>query len=232
MKNRNAQTIQEMFDQISPRYVLMNTLMTFGRDRSWRKQLIRKAKIRQHSRVLDVATGTGDVLKEAIEQGIELKESVGLDFSAGMLAIARLRLDTPGISWVRGDALALPLKEQQYDAVTSAYLMRNALDIEQALKEQFRILIPGGWVACLDTTPTQNSLLSPLIHFYFQKIVPIMGALIAASKDAYTYLPETTKHFKTAEELKALMHGAGFENVGYQKFMMGTVAVHWGQKPV
>jgi len=229
MKKRN--NIKNMFDQISPRYVLMNKLMTFGQDRYWRKQLIKFAGIKDGDRLLDVATGTGDVIIEGFEQNIQLKDSVGLDFSAGMLSVAKSRLDILQIQWMQADALELPFKNSKFNAVTSAYLMRNAINIKTALTEQFRVLKPGGKIACLDTTPPRKTLISPLIDFYFLKIIPLLGALIASSKAAYTYLPETTKNFKTADELKMMMVQAGFQDVSYKKYMFGTIAIHWGIKP-
>ncbi|MCP4671643.1 MAG: bifunctional demethylmenaquinone methyltransferase/2-methoxy-6-polyprenyl-1,4-benzoquinol methylase UbiE [Desulfobacula sp.] len=229
IKNRN--NIKSMFDQISPRYVLMNKLMTFGQDRQWRKQLIKFAGLKDGDRLLDVATGTGDVIIKAVEQKIQLKDSVGLDFSAGMLSVAKSRLDIPQIQWMQADALELPFKNNQFNAVTSAYLMRNAINIKTALTEQFRVLKPGGKIACLDTTPPKKTLISPLIDFYFLKIIPLLGALIASSKAAYTYLPETTKNFKTAQELKEMMIQAGFQDVFHKKYMFGTMAIHWGTKP-
>jgi len=231
LDNRSKDKIKNMFDQISPRYVLMNKLMTFGRDRYWRKHLVKYAGIKNGDNILDVATGTGDVIIQTLDQGIQLKHSAGLDFSAGMLSVARTRLDIPEIQWIQADALDLPFKNSKFDAVTSAYLMRNALDIGLALKEQFRVLKSKGKIACLDTTPPRKTVLSPLIDFYFLKIIPLLGSLIASSKAAYTYLPETTKNFKTADELKQMMIQAGFEDVSYKKYMFGTIAIHWGKKP-
>lgn len=231
MTKKAPDNIKEMFDQISPRYVLMNKLMTFGRDRYWRKQLVKFADLKDGDRLLDVATGTGDVIIQALGDGIKVKKSAGVDFSTGMLSIAKTRLDVPEIEWIRADALDLPFKNSKFDAVTSAYLMRNAVNIKTALTEQFRMLKPGGKIACLDTTPPKKTVISPLIDFYFLKIIPLLGALIASSKAAYTYLPKTTKNFKTADELKTMMIQAGFENVAYKKYMFGTIAIHWGTKP-
>jgi len=231
MENSSREKIQDMFDQISSRYVLMNKLMTFGRDRYWRKQLVKYAGIKNRDQILDVATGTGDVIIEAVEQGLKLGNSAGVDFSAGMLSIAKTRLDKKEIMWIQADALELPFEKGCFDAVTSAYLMRNAVNIETALAEQFRVLKAGGRIACLDTTPPRKTLFSPFIDFYFLTIIPLLGALIASSKTAYTYLPETTKSFKTADELEIMMIHAGFENVSYKKYMFDTIAIHWGMKP-
>lgn len=234
MSKENPADIKEMFNKISPRYVLMNKLMTFGQDRYWRKELIRLSGLEDGNSLLDVATGTGDVIFEAIQKGIKLDKSSGLDFSTGMLNVARSRSadlkNIKQVEWIEGDALKLPFDNSEFDIVTSAYLMRNVMDIDTAFTEQYRVLKPEGRVACLDTTPPVKSMMSPFINFYLIKIIPLLGSLISGNKSAYTYLPETTKAFKTAEELKEIMIKAGFEKVSYKKYMFGTIAIHWGKK--
>lgn len=247
MVKENTNNIKEMFNKISPRYVLMNKLMTFGQDRRWRRELIRLSGLKDGNRLLDVATGTGDVIIEAIHRGIKPDKSAGLDFSSGMLDVARSRFAAlprrtlnsepdrqqkkEQVEWIEGDALKLPFKNTNFDVVTSAYLMRNVGDVDAAFTEQYRVLTPGGRVACLDTTPPAKSIMSPFINFYLVKIIPLLGSLISGNKSAYTYLPETTKAFKTAEELKKTMIKTGFEKVSYKKYMFGTIAIHWGEKP-
>ncbi len=239
MSKENPDNIKEMFNKISPRYVLMNKLMTFGQDRYWRKELIKLSGLRNGDRLLDVATGTGDVIIEAIQKGMKLNRSSGLDFSSGMLDVARSRMHglphkqhkIDQIEWIEGDALKLPFNNTNFNVVTSAYLMRNVGDVNAAFIEQYRVLKPGGRVACLDTTPPAKSFMSPFINFYLVKIIPLLGSLISGNKSAYTYLPETTKAFKTAEAIKAIMINTGFEKVSYKKYMFGTIAVHWGEKP-
>lgn len=236
MAKENPDNIKEMFNKISPRYILMNKLMTFGQDRRWRRELIRLSGMKSGNSLLDVATGTGDVIIEAVERGLIPGKCVGLDFSTGMLKVARSRYTTlqkkENVEWIEGDALKLPFGNTNFDIVTSAYLMRNVGDIEAAFTEQYRVLNPGGRVACLDTTPPKKTILSPIINFYLVKIIPLLGSIISGNKSAYTYLPETTKAFKTAEELKAIMVNTGFEEVSYKKYMFSTIAVHWGYKPL
>lgn len=244
MIKENPDSIKDMFNKISPGYVLMNKLITFGQDRHWRRELIRLAGLKDGDSLLDVATGTGDVIIEAIRRGIKLNRSAGLDFSAGMLAVAHSRFSALStrrskrasnlhtVEWIEGDALHLPFKDNDFDVVTSAYLMRNVGDIEAALTEQYRVLTTGGRVVCLDTTPPTKTIISPFINFYLLKIIPLLGAFISRNKSAYTYLPKTTKAFKTAEELKEIMIKTGFEKVFYKKYMFGTIATHWGEKPL
>ncbi|MCD6396993.1 MAG: bifunctional demethylmenaquinone methyltransferase/2-methoxy-6-polyprenyl-1,4-benzoquinol methylase UbiE [Spirochaetaceae bacterium] len=239
MANKNPDSVKEMFNRISPKYVLMNKIMTFGQDRRWRRKLIKMSGLKDGNQLLDVATGTGDVIIEAIQSGIKLNKSTGLDFSSGMLQVARFRfaslppkqLKEEQVEWIEGNALELPFKNSNFDVITSAYLMRNAENIHTALKEQYRVLKPGGNAACLDTTPPVKTILSPFINFYLIKIIPLLGFLISGNKSAYSYLPRTTKSFITAEELKKLMINTGFVNVSYKKYMFGTIAIHWGEKP-
>lgn len=236
MEKENIDSIKEMFDKISPKYVLMNKLMTFGQDRRWRRELIKKSGLKNGDKFLDVATGTGDVIIEALQKGVKPKKSTGLDFSSGMLNVARARIksikiDPEQIEWIEGDALKLPFRNSNFDVITSAYLMRNARDIDAAFAEQFRVLKYGGRAACLDTTPPVKTIMSPFINFYLLRIIPLLGSFISGNKSAYTYLPETTKAFKTAGELKEIMIKTGFKNVSFKKYMFGTIAVHWGDKP-
>ncbi len=231
MKNNNPDSIREMFDRISPRYVLINKIMTFGQDRYWRKELVRLSGLKTGDDFLDVATGTGDVIHEIFRAGYELKRVTGLDFSHGMLEVARGRFKgVSKVEWIEGDALRLPFGDEEFDVVTSAYLMRNAGDIYSAFAEQFRVLKPGGRIACLDTTPPGNTVLKPFINFYLLKIIPLIGTLFAGSRSAYTYLPETTKAFKSADEIQAIMTESGFSGVSFKKYMFGTISIHYGEK--
>lgn len=247
MKKEHSKNIKEMFNRISRGYVLMNRVMTFGWDKHWRRELIKFAELKDGVRLLDVATGTGDVIMEVISSGVKLNRTAGVDFSVGMLSIARSRLsvcsgNTPDsqpdnqpynqpVELIEGDALKLPFKDNEFDVITSAFLMRNT-DIDGAFSEQFRVLIPGGRVVCLDTTPTCKTLMSPLIDLYLSRVIPFLGSLIAGSRSAYTYLSETARAFKNADELKAIMIKSGFEKVSYRKYMFGTIAIHWGKKPI
>ena len=244
MKKESADNIKEMFNRISTRYIIMNKLMTFGRDSYWRKELIRLVSLKDGDKLLDVATGTGDVIKEAIGSKVKLDKCTGVDFSIGMLEVAKLRFSSLSgkhayklisvhkVEWIEGDAFHLPFKGSDFDVVTSAYLMGNVGDVAAAFTEQYRVLKPGGRAACLDTTPPIKTIMSPFINFYLLKIIPLLGAFISGHKSAYTYLPETTKSFKTADELKEIMTETGFEKNSYKKYMFGTIVIHWGEKPL
>ena len=224
-----AAYVQNMFDRIAGRYNLMNRLMTFGQDLRWRRFVIQQARLKRGDKLLDLATGTGDIAFEALRQvpGVQV---VGGDFSLGMMLVGQTLPLGDQVEWSGTDALNLPFPENTFDALTAGYLMRNVIDIPRAFAEQRRVLKAGGRVVILDTSPPPQNLLRPLIEIHLRYVIPLLGRLISGNSDAYQYLPESTQKFKTPEELAALMRAAGFKNVQYQRFMFGTMAVHWGEK--
>ncbi|MCC6803843.1 MAG: class I SAM-dependent methyltransferase [Anaerolineae bacterium] len=225
-----AAYVQDMFDRISGRYNLMNRLMTFGQDVRWRRFVVRQARLTSGAKLLDLATGTGDIAFEALRQfpGVQ---AVGGDFSLGMMLVGQRLPLGDSVQWNQSDALNLPFSDDVFDAVTSGYLMRNVIDIPRALGDQRRVLKPGGRIVVLDTTPPPDNILRPFIEIHLRYVIPLLGRLISGNADAYQYLPESTQKFKTPDELAALMREAGFQNVDYRRFMFGTMAVHWGEKP-
>lgn len=231
----HAVYVQQMFGRIARRYDMMNRLMTFGQDQRWRRFVVRQAHLMPGAWLLDIATGTGDIAFEAQRQVRDL-HVVAADFTLSMMRVGQQRERAhavPGahpVAWHGADTLCLPYVAHSFDAVTSGYLFRNVTDIPHALAEQVRVLKPGGWLVTLDTTPPSRNLLHPFIHIHLKYLIPTLGRWITGQADAYNYLPESTLGFKTAEELAALMRDAGLTQVGYKRFMFGTMAVHWGQK--
>jgi demethylmenaquinone methyltransferase/2-methoxy-6-polyprenyl-1,4-benzoquinol methylase len=128
------------------------------------------------------------------------------------------------------DALHLPFPDSSFDAVVSGFLMRNVIDLQKALQEQHRVLKKGGNLVILDTTRPRKNLLSPLIWLHMHVVIPLLGRLLTGSSEAYRYLPETTEGFVTAENMAARMASIGFKRINYQRFMFGTIAIHWGKK--
>ena len=222
--------VEAMFNRIARRYDLMNRLMTFGRDQAWRRFVVKQAALTSGDCLLDVATGTGDIMFEALKQESSLR-ATGLDFAHEMMRVGQGRDYGDAVSWSRGDALALPFSDHTFDAVTSGYLMRNVIDVIGAFKEQLRVVRPGGRVVCLDTSPPPRNLLRPFIIIHLRFVIPLLGRLITGDASAYEYLPESTQAFKTPEELANLMRRAGLEDVRFRRFMFGTMAVHTGIRP-
>ncbi len=224
-----ARYVQSMFGRIAGRYDLMNRLMTLGQDVGWRRRVIDLARLPPNGRLLDLGTGTGDLALEALARDPALV-AVGGDFTLAMMRVGQRRPGGSQVRWSGIDALNLPFSSSQFDAVTSGYLMRNVIDVRRAWAEQYRVLRPGGRVVCLDTTPPPRNLLRPFINFHLHVVIPLLGRLVAGASDAYTYLPDSTENFLPAEQLAERLREAGFREVGFQRLMFGTMAIHWGTK--
>lgn len=224
--NERAKYVQDMFTRIAKRYDLMNRLMTGGQDIRWRRQVIELARIDNRASLLDLGTGTGDLAREALLQFPQAKV-IAADFTLEMM---RAGQKAGPLNFSTADALRLPFNDLSFDAVVSGFLMRNVIDLQKALEEQYRILKDGGRIAILDTTRPQKSILSPFISFHMHFIIPSLGGLLTGSKDAYRYLPETTEGFVTAENMAVRMAKAGFQKIGFQRFMFGMIAIHWGER--
>jgi demethylmenaquinone methyltransferase / 2-methoxy-6-polyprenyl-1,4-benzoquinol methylase len=221
-----AAYVQNMFTRIARRYDLMNRLMTGGQDIRWRRQVIQLARLERNARLLDLGTGTGDLAREALAQ-VPQARVIAADFTLEMMRVGQ---KNGPLNFSSADALGLPFADQTFDAVVSGFLMRNVIDLQKALQEQYRVLKRGGRVVILDTTRPRKNLLSPFIWLHMHYVIPLLGRLITGSSEAYRYLPETTEGFVTAEELAARMAAASFKRVGYERFMFGTIAIHWGEK--
>lgn len=227
-----ARYVRDMFAGIAGSYDRMNRVMTFGQDIRWRRLVIEMAHLPPDGRLLDMATGTGDIAAEGLVQHPEIL-AVGGDFTIEMMEAGRDSYpERAPIKWIGSDALSLPFPDDFFDAVTSGFLMRNVINVQQAFREQLRVTKPGGWVVVLETSPPKENLLKPFIMLHLNVILPTLGRIIAGNSEAYTYLPSSTKMFQSPEGLAESMQELGFVNVTYQLFMFGTIAIHAGQKPL
>ncbi len=219
-----ADDVRGMFDRIAPVYDVMNRVMTAGLDQRWRRLAVREV-VWPGDRVLDACCGTGDLALEAERRGARV---VGLDFSERMLERARRKSGT--IEWVRGDALALPFEEGEFDAATVGFGVRNLDDLAAGLAELRRVLRPGGKLAVLEITRPRG-LLRPFFRFWFDVLVPLAGKILPGGK-AYTYLPASVRRFPGAEDLSALLEQAGLEHVRFRLLGGGIVALHVAERPL
>jgi demethylmenaquinone methyltransferase / 2-methoxy-6-polyprenyl-1,4-benzoquinol methylase len=213
--------VRAMFDRIAPVYDAMNRVMTAGLDRSWRRETARAVAVRGEP-LLDACCGTGDLAIECARLGARV---TGLDFSARMLERARRK--APQLTWVEGDALALPFDDGSFAGATVGFGVRNVADIERGLRELRRVLRPGGRVGILEITRPRG----PLALFYrgwFDVVVPLIGKVIPGGS-AYAYLPASVRRFPGPEELAGLMRTAGFDDVRWRRFAGGIVALHVGE---
>lgn len=229
--SERAAYVQDMFGRIAGRYNLMNRLMTGGQDLKWRRFVVQQARLKAGDKLLDLATGTGDIAFEALKAVPNL-QAVGGDFSLPMMRVGQQLPLGKQVGWTGADALNLPFPDETFNAVTSGYLARNVVDIPRMFAEQLRVLKMGGRIVVLDSSPPKNNLLKPFIEIHLRYVIPLLGRIVAGKNgaDAYQYLPSSTQAFKSPEELARLMKQAGIRNVQYQTFMFGTMAVHWGEK--
>jgi demethylmenaquinone methyltransferase/2-methoxy-6-polyprenyl-1,4-benzoquinol methylase len=226
--DERARAVQGMFSSIAPRYDLMNRLMTAGMDVAWRREVIRCAAPAPGSRLLDLGAGTGDLAREALRQAPGC-QVVAADFTLAMMQVGWQRHGSPE-RWSGADALHLPFAGQSFDALVSGFLLRNVTDLDLALREQHRVLRPGGRLVALDTTRPRKNLLWPLINFHMNRVIPFLGGLLTGERAAYTYLPQTSQRFLAAEELSARLAAAGFREVGFRRLNFATIAIHWAVK--
>jgi len=221
-----ASYVQTMFTRIAKRYDLMNRLMTGFQDVRWRKQVIQLARLNGNASLLDLGTGTGDLAREALLQFPQTKVTAA-DFTLEMMRVGQT---TGPLNFSAADALRLPFNNSVFDAVISGFLMRNLIDLQKGIEEQFRVLKKGGRIVILDTTRPKKNFLSPFIWFHMHFIIPALGGLLTGEREAYNYLPDSTENFVTAEDMSSRMTKAGFKNVNFQRLMFGTIAIHWGEK--
>ncbi len=214
--------VRAMFDRIAGVYDLMNSVMTAGLHHRWRRRAVDLAEIGPGSKVLDVATGTGDLAIEAASRGADV---VGSDFSEGMLERARVK--APAIAFEQGDALALSYADDRFDAATVGFGARNFADLEQGLREMTRVVRPGGKVVILEITTPQKPPLSTFFSLWFDRVVPLVGR-IAGDPDAYSYLPNSVKRFPGPEGLAATMQRAGLRDIRWILTAGGIIALHVG----
>jgi demethylmenaquinone methyltransferase / 2-methoxy-6-polyprenyl-1,4-benzoquinol methylase len=210
-----------MFQQISGRYVLMNRIISFGRDAAWRRLLVTAASAPGGGLLLDVGSGTGDILLQAVRQD-PLIRPVALDLTPEMMEVGKRRNGAGRIFWCCGHALRLPFPDEVFDCVVSGYLLRNAGDVAAAFREQVRVVKRGGRVAALDTSPPPPGLLRPLVLFHLRFVIPFLGRVIARNRAAYEYLPSSTRNFLRPEELARIMEGEGLREVRFRRLMLGT----------
>ena len=220
---------QELFTRIALRYDLVNHLMTGWQDNRWRRFAIKQLQLPPAAHLLDIGSGNGQLAQEALRLHPDCRPTAA-DLTQSMLEVGRLRDKIDRILWTRSNSAHLPFNDLSFDGVISGFLLRNLSDIFQGLKEQYRVLKPGGRIAVLDTSKPPQNLLSPLIGIYMKKMMPALGGFISGQKQAYKYLNRSTEGFLRAEELAAFLAAAGFKNVAYKQFALGVIAVHWGIK--
>jgi demethylmenaquinone methyltransferase/2-methoxy-6-polyprenyl-1,4-benzoquinol methylase len=223
--------VEDMFDNIAPKYDLLNHVLSMKIDVLWRNKLVKWMKNDNPQEVLDVATGTGD-LAITIEKGTGSKV-VGLDLSqqmlnVGVIKIKKLKLDGK-ISMQKGDAENLPFEDNRFDAVSVAFGVRNFENLTKGLAELRRVVKDNKSVYILEFSKVEG-FMGPLYMFYFKNILPAIGRLVSKDNRAYTYLPDSVNAFPFGEKMKQILLDTGFKKVEYKKLSLGIATIYKATK--
>jgi demethylmenaquinone methyltransferase/2-methoxy-6-polyprenyl-1,4-benzoquinol methylase len=223
-----------MFDRIAYRYDLLNRLLSFRRDIAWRKCLCAHLPERGNQRILDLATGTGDVLLSVYRGSSKVVGGVGLDMSANMLRFSRKKVESAGLArdltMMRSDACAIGSADASFDAATMSFGIRNVPDVPRALREIRRILRPGGRALILEFSLPSNRVFRALYLLYFRHVLPFVGGLVSGNREAYRYLNSSVESFPYGEAFLELLREVGFSNVKALPLTMGIATLYLGDK--
>ena len=231
--DKKADLVGSVFDTVSKNYDLMNDLMSFGIHRLWKKVTIETSGIKDHFVVLDLAGGTGDMVKLMRDKISEKGTLILSDINASMLHEGRNRLIDEGIEDVHPaqiDAQFLPFKDNTFDLITIAFGLRNVTDKETALRSIYKALKPGGKLIILEFSKPQNEVFREIYDLFSFEVIPKIGEIIAQTEESYRYLAESIRMHPTQEELKKMLEETGFSKCSYKNLTNGIVAIHSGQK--
>ena len=232
--NMNLNPVGQMFDRIAPAYDILNHLFSFGRDFSWRRRLADSVVKDEKLRVLDLATGTGDILISLLRRNSNIAEAVGLDISENMLALCRRKIArhklTGRIKLVRADVTASGLDDESFDVVTMGFGIRNTPDAFKTLTEIHRLLKPDGTMLILEFSMPANRILRGFYLFYLRFFVPLLGRLLSGDNHAYRYLNTSIENFHNADDFCRIMQKAGFSDVSAKPLTFGVASLYKGTR--
>jgi demethylmenaquinone methyltransferase/2-methoxy-6-polyprenyl-1,4-benzoquinol methylase len=229
-----AGDVEAMFDTIAPRYDLLNRVLSLGIDQYWRTRAVRLLEAEQPRRVLDVATGTGD-LAVKVERMLHPRSVVGVDLSAEMLRYGRQKMErlglAPRIQMVQGDAADLPFPDNHFDAALVAFGVRNFEDLEAGLRGIGRVLRPGGSLVVLEFSRPRGFPIAPLYRFYSKHVLPRIGGALSSDAGAYQYLPASVAAFPDGTDFLDRMGAAGYHFLTWQPLTFGIASLYKGTLP-
>jgi demethylmenaquinone methyltransferase/2-methoxy-6-polyprenyl-1,4-benzoquinol methylase len=234
-KSVNTNSIGQMFDRIAPAYDILNHLLSFGQDFSWRRRLAETVVKDRKLRVLDLATGTGDVMISLLDRNPNITEAVGLDVSEKMLAlclqkIIRRKL-SDRIKLIHANMAGNGLNDESFDVVTMGFGIRNTPDAFKTLTEIHRLLKEGGTALILEFSMPANRILKGFYLFYLRFFVPLLGRLLSGDNHAYRYLDTSIENFHRPDDFRRLMQKAGFSDISAKPLTFGVACLYQGTKP-
>ena len=221
-----------MFNDISGRYDFLNHFLSLGVDFSWRRKFVNQLSLYKPLRILDVATGTGDLA--LLISTLETEQINGIDIAANMLAIAKQKAAhqhlQDRLTFEEGDAEDLPYPEGTFDAVTVAFGVRNFEDLEKGLSEMKRVMKPGGVMMILEFSHPGYFPWKQLYGFYSKRMIPLIGKMVSRNKQAYTYLPESVSAFPSGQDFLDILDKVGMKNVSQRVLTFGVATIYTGVK--
>ncbi|MHC4241407.1 MAG: bifunctional demethylmenaquinone methyltransferase/2-methoxy-6-polyprenyl-1,4-benzoquinol methylase UbiE [Planctomycetota bacterium] len=234
VNNSSMDVVCRMFDSIAPYYVLLNHVLSLGWDFLWRRKLANTVNNGKKLKVLDLATGTGDLLISVLGRNPNITEAVGLDISENMLALCRKRIAkrklTDRVSLVRSDAADSGLPGESFDVVTMGFGIRNTPDAFKTLCEMHRLLRQGGTALILEFSLPSNRLIRKCYLLYLRNFVPMVGRLLSGDKNAYRYLNTSVEKFYSVDDFSSLMRKAGFKDVSANPLTFGVSCIYKASK--
>lgn len=231
-KISKKEQVARMFDNISGRYDFLNHFLSLGIDRGWRRKAIQLLKPYSPKIILDVATGTGDFAIQALD--IHPDRIIGVDISEGMLEVGRKKVKARGLSNIiemrSGDSENLSFQDNNFDAVTVGFGVRNFENLEKGLMEIYRVMKPGAMLVVLEFSKPVRFPFKQIYNLYFKTILPKIGRLVSQDKAAYTYLPESVEAFPDRGDFIKILKDTGFKNTACKPLTFGISSIYIGQK--
>jgi demethylmenaquinone methyltransferase / 2-methoxy-6-polyprenyl-1,4-benzoquinol methylase len=229
---QKKQQVEQMFDNIAPRYDFLNHFLSLGIDKIWRRKAIRILSKFQTGLLLDVATGTGDFAIAASK--LNPLKIVGFDISEQMLTVGKMKVERLGlgnvIEFVKGDSEAMPFPDQEFDAITVAFGVRNFENLEKGLCEFYRVLKQNGVAVILEFSKPKNFPFKQFYFFYFFTILPFVGRLVSKDRSAYSYLPESVMVFPDDQSFLTILRNCGFSRSSQKRLTFGIATIYIAQK--
>ena len=232
-EGEKGEQVEKMFDHIAHSYDLLNHALSLGIDRGWRRKAIDALKVHHPKRILDIATGTGDFAILSAKR-IQPQQIIGADISEGMMAVEREKVKKKNmldiISFQREDCMHLSFPDDSFDAVTSAYGVRNFQNLDAGLSEMYRVLRTGGHLLIVELSTPPHFPMKQLFWVYAHVVMPVIGKLISHDASAYTYLPSSMEAFPQGEVMEGILKKAGFQQIKWKRFTFGLCTMYLASK--
>lgn len=231
-ENQKKRQVEQMFDNIAPKYDFLNHFLSFGIDKLWRRKAVKILSAYKPQTILDVASGTGDFAIEASK--LRPSKIIGFDLSEQMLNVGREKVKRLGldqlIEFQKGDSESMPFENEQFDSIIVGFGVRNFENLEAGLKEFYRVLKPNGVVVILEFSKPKYFPMKQLYWIYSFGILPLIGKMISKDKSAYSYLPESVRAFPDDLKFLSILQGLGFSSARQKRLSFGISTIYVAQK--